>query len=87
MEQALERTSKTNFAQLMKVPSVDKVEVYWLKRTIGTTKIFHPVAQRRAQKILSEIRQQTKLLHDIRAIRQSIKEQTPDLVFLKKQAG
>lgn len=87
MNQALAINPRTNFAHLISVPGVDKVEIYWLSRTIGTEKIFHPVAQRRAQKILSEISQQSKMLNVIRDIRNTIKEQTPDLVFLKKQAG
>lgn len=74
MHQTLGINPKNNVAQFMNVPGVDKVEVYWLSRTIGTEKIFHPVAQRRAQRILSDIRN-------------TIKGQTADLLFLKKQAG
>lgn len=87
MQQAVEINPNTNFVQFMNVPGVDKVEVFWLSRTIGTVKIFHPVAQRRAQRILSEIRAQAKMLSAIHDIRETIKEQTADLVFFKKQAG
>jgi hypothetical protein len=86
MEQTLEISPNTNFSQLMNAPG-EKVEVFWLRQTIGTEKIFHPVAQRRAQRILSDLREQANLLSDLRNMRNSIKEQTVDLVFFKKQAG
>lgn len=44
------------------VPGVDKVEVFWLNRVMGTPFLSHPVARVRAQNILKDIEQSLKSL-------------------------
>ncbi|WP_298150822.1 hypothetical protein [Flavobacterium sp.] len=42
--------------RLKEVPGVDKIEIFWLSRTIATPFIDHPVSKRRAKQILDQIR-------------------------------
>ena len=39
----------------MNIDGVDKVEIFWLNRVMGTPFLSHPVAKTRARKILNEI--------------------------------
>lgn len=55
-------TNKQNL-KFMDVPDVDKIEVFWLNRHIGTKVMEHPVAKKRALKILGEIRNTTNHLN------------------------
>lgn len=79
--------STNNLSALMHIPGVDKVEVYWLGRTIGTHHINHPVAQRRARRILHEMKQQLNMSNVLKDMQNILNNETTDLVFFKKQAG
>lgn len=42
--------------KFMDLEGVDKVEVLWLNRVMGTPFIHHPVSRKRARDILNEIK-------------------------------
>ena len=87
MQTQMSNVKAANLNMFQNVEGVDKVEVLWLNRVLGTPQIKHPVAQRRAREILDQIRLRTNIHPQISALQRHIKEQTAGLYLLKRQAG
>ncbi|MBC3871406.1 hypothetical protein [Undibacterium oligocarboniphilum] len=56
--QSVGSKASENFLRFGDIKNVDKIEIFWLNKTMCTPFMQHPVARRRAKNILDEIKKQ-----------------------------